>query len=85
MSIEAKVSTIVAQQLNVNDNDIKPTHVLDDSSPIGHTYADPLDLAEIWLVLEDAFDIEVDESYDEPTTVQHLVNCVRNSVRSRPK
>ena len=75
MSQEAileKVRTIVAEQLSVDSNEVKP-----DSSFQNDLGADSLDTVELVMALEEAFDIEIpDEAAEGIATVGDAVKYI---------
>lgn len=70
-----KIKAIVAEQLNVNAGDIKlETTIIDDLG------ADSLDVVELVMALEEAFDIEIpDEEAEKISTVGDIVAYVENN------
>lgn len=70
-----KIKAIVAEQLNVNAEDIKlETTIIDDLG------ADSLDVVELVMALEEAFDIEIpDEDAEKISTVGDIVAYVENN------
>ena len=70
--IEARVKKIVAEQLGVNEADIKT-----ESSFVDDLGADSLDTVELVMALEDAFETEIpDEDAEKITTVQQAIDYV---------
>ncbi len=70
--IEAKITAIVAEQLGVDESEIKP-----DSSFIDDLGADSLDTVELVMALEEAFETEIpDEEAEKITTVQAAIDYV---------
>jgi acyl carrier protein len=67
-SLEMKIRTIVAEQLGVTLDEISPdANILDDLG------ADSLDVVEMVMSLEEAFDIEVpDEEVEEMRTIADI-------------
>jgi acyl carrier protein len=71
-SLETKIRTIVAEQLGVTLDEISPdANILDDLG------ADSLDVVEMVMSLEEAFDIEVpDEEVEEMRTIADIERYV---------
>jgi acyl carrier protein len=71
-SLETKIRTIVAEQLGVTVDEISPdANILDDLG------ADSLDVVEMVMSLEEAFDIEVpDEEVEEMRTIADIERYV---------
>ncbi len=73
MSIEERVKKIVAEQLGVNEDQIK-----NDDSFVDDLGADSLDTVELVMALEEEFDTEIpDEEAEKITTVQLAVDYVK--------
>ena len=71
--IEAKVKKIVAEQLGVNEADIK-----NESSFVDDLGADSLDTVELVMALEDAFETEIpDDQAEKITTVQLAIEYMK--------
>ena len=71
--IEAKVKKIVAEQLGVNEADIK-----NESSFVDDLGADSLDTVELVMALEDSFETEIpDDQAEKITTVQQAIDYVK--------
>ncbi|WBF65906.1 MAG: acyl carrier protein [Candidatus Kinetoplastibacterium crithidii] len=76
-SIEQRVKKIVAEQLGVNESDIK-----DNSSFVEDLGADSLDMVELVMALEDEFETEIpDEEAEKINTVQQAVNYILGSYK----
>ena len=70
--IQAKVVSIVAEHLGVEERDIKP-----DSSFTEDLGADSLDLVEVVMSLEEQFDLEIaDEQSEKIKTLQDAVDYI---------
>ncbi|MBK8335560.1 MAG: acyl carrier protein [Sterolibacteriaceae bacterium] len=71
-SIEQRVKKIVAEQLGVNESEIKI-----ESSFVDDLGADSLDTVELVMALEEEFECEIpDEEAEKITTVQQAVNYI---------
>lgn len=70
--IEAKVRSLVADQLGVGEDEIKP-----ESSFIDDLGADSLDIVELVMALEEEFGIEIpDDEQDNIKTVGDAINYI---------
>ncbi len=77
-NIEQRVKKIVAEQLGVNESDIKT-----ESSFVNDLGADSLDTVELVMALEEEFETEIpDEEAEKITTVQHAINYVQSHVKA---
>jgi acyl carrier protein len=71
-NIEQRVKKIVAEQLGVNEADIK-----NESSFVDDLGADSLDTVELVMALEEEFECEIpDEDAEKITTVQQAIDYV---------
>ena len=71
-NIEQRVKKIVAQQLGVNESEIKT-----ESSFVDDLGADSLDTVELVMALEEEFECEIpDEEAEKITTVQQAIDYV---------
>ena len=71
-NIEQRVKKIVAEQLGVNEADVK-----NDSSFVNDLGADSLDTVELVMALEEEFETEIpDEEAEKITTVQQAVDYI---------
>ena len=71
--IEARVKKIIAEQLGVNEAEIK-----NDSSFVDDLGADSLDTVELVMALEEEFETEIpDEEAEKITTVQQAVDYIK--------
>ena len=72
MSVEAKVKSIIAEQLGVGEDEIKPA-----SAFIEDLGADSLDIVELVIAMEEEFEVEIpDEEAENIKTVQDAVNYI---------
>lgn len=72
MSIEQRVKKIVAEQLGVNEAEVKT-----ESSFVNDLGADSLDTVELVMALEEEFECEIpDEDAEKITTVQQAIDYV---------
>ncbi|KIA82060.1 acyl carrier protein [Chromobacterium amazonense] len=71
-NIEARVKKIVAEQLGVNEAEVKT-----ESSFVDDLGADSLDTVELVMALEEEFECEIpDEEAEKITTVQQAIDFV---------
>ena len=76
-NIEQRVKKIVAEQLGVNEADVKT-----DSSFVNDLGADSLDTVELVMALEEEFETEIpDEEAEKITTVQQAIDYVSANVK----
>jgi acyl carrier protein len=72
--ITAKVKSIITEQLDVDEDEIKP-----ESTFIDDLGADSLGLVELLLAFEDEFKIEIpDEDTEKIRTVQDAINYIKD-------
>lgn len=72
-NIEARVKKVVAEQLSINEADIK-----NESAFIEDLGADSLDTVELVMALEDVFSIEIPDSEQEKLrTVQQAIDYIK--------
>ena len=72
-NVEQRVRKIVAEQLGVNEVDVKS-----ESSFVNDLGADSLDTVELVMALEEEFECEIpDEEAEKITTVQQAVDYVK--------
>jgi acyl carrier protein len=73
-NIEQRVKKIVAEQLGVNEADVKS-----ESSFVNDLGADSLDTVELVMALEEEFETEIpDEEAEKITTVQHAIDYIQS-------
>ena len=71
-AIEAKVKSIIADQLGVGEDEIKP-----ESSFIEDLGADSLDIVELVMAMEEEFEVEIpDEEAENIKSVGDAINYV---------
>ncbi|QSQ14612.1 acyl carrier protein [Myxococcus landrumensis] len=71
-NIEAKVKGIIADQLGVGEDEIKP-----ESSFIEDLGADSLDIVELVMAMEEEFEVEIpDEEAENIKTVGDAINYI---------
>jgi acyl carrier protein len=76
-NIEQRVKKIVAEQLGVNEADIKI-----ESSFVDDLGADSLDTVELVMALEEEFECEIpDEEAEKITTVKQAIDYVTNNLK----
>lgn len=72
-SIEQRVNKIVAEQLGINEKEIK-----NEFSFVEDLGADSLDMVELVMALEDAFEIEIsDYDAEKITTIQQAIDYIQ--------
>lgn len=78
-NIEEKVKEIIAEQLGVKKEEIKP-----ESSFVDDLGADSLDTVEIVMALEEEFGIEIpDEDAEKISTVGEAIQYIENKVKEK--
>ena len=76
-NIEQRVKRIVAEQLGVNEADIK-----NESNFVDDLGADSLDTVELVMALEEEFECEIpDEDAEKITTVQQAIDYVNANIK----
>lgn len=77
-SIEQRVKKIVAEQLGVNETDIK-----NESTFVDDLGADSLDTVELVMALEEEFECEIpDEEAEKITSVQQAIDYVNSHLNA---
>jgi len=78
MSVEEKVKQIIVEQLSVAEEDVVP-----EASFVDDLGADSLDLVEMIMAMEEAFDISIaDEDAEKIKTVQDAINYIKENSAS---
>jgi len=73
VAVEEKVKKVVAEKLSV-----EPEEVVPEASFVDDLGADSLDLVELIMAMEEAFDIEIsDEEAEKLQTVKDAVNYIK--------
>jgi len=76
-NIEERVKKIVAEQLSLNDDQVKP-----EASFVDDLGADSLDTVELVMALEEEFETEIpDEDAEKITTVQHAIDYIQTHLK----
>jgi len=74
-NVDQRVKKIVAEQLGVNEADVKS-----ESSFVNDLGADSLDTVELVMALEEEFECEIpDEEAEKITTVQQAIDYIKNN------
>jgi acyl carrier protein len=74
MSVEQKVKQIIVEQLGVDESQVDPT-----ASFVDDLGADSLDIVELVMAFEEAFDLDIpDEDAEKITTVKDAVEYIKN-------
>ena len=77
-NIEQRVKKIVAEQLGVNESEIKT-----ESSFVDDLGADSLDTVELVMALEEEFECEIpDEEAEKITSVQQAIDYIKAHVKN---
>ena len=73
-NVEMKVKSIIAEQLGVGEDEIKP-----ESSFIDDLGADSLDIVELVMAMEEEFDVEIpDEQAESIKTVKDAIEYINS-------
>ena len=79
MSVEQKVKQIIVEQLGVDESQVDAT-----ASFVDDLGADSLDIVELVMAFEEAFDIEIpDEDAEKIRTVQDAVSYINQHAKSK--
>lgn len=77
MNVEAKVNSIIALQLQVDESEVTPGSILVDD--LG---ADSLDVVEIVIQVEEDFDLEIpNEEAENVRTVQDVIDGIKRKLK----
>ena len=77
-NIEQRVTKIVAEQLGVNEADVKH-----ESSFVNDLGADSLDTVELVMALEEEFETEIpDEEAEKIATVKQAIDFIKSHVKA---
>ena len=77
MSVEQKVKQIIVEQLGVDEAQVDPT-----ASFVDDLGADSLDIVELVMAFEEAFDIDIpDEDAEKITTVKDAIDYIENKAK----
>ena len=76
-SLDEKVKQIIVEQLGVDEGEVTPTaHFVDDLG------ADSLDIVELVMAFEEAFEIEIpDEDAEKITTVKDAIDYIQSHTK----
>ena len=76
-TVEQRVKKIVAEQLSVNEAEVKP-----ESTFVDDLGADSLDTVELVMALEEEFECEIpDEEAEKITNVQQAIDYVKSHAK----
>jgi acyl carrier protein len=77
-SLDERVKQIIVEQLGVDEAEVTPTaHFIDDLG------ADSLDIVELVMAFEEAFEIEIpDEDAEKITTVKDAIDYIQSHVKT---
>lgn len=79
MAVAEKVKSIIVDQLNVDDDEVK-----DDASFVDDLGADSLDTVELVMAFEEEFDIEIpDEDAEKITCVKEAVEYIEANAKKK--
>jgi len=78
MEILDKIKEIVAEQLGIDEDEVVP-----EASFIDDLGADSLDIVELIMAFEEAFDLEIpDEDAEKIKTVQNAIDYIKNNTNT---
>ena len=77
IDVEGKVKKIISEQLGIDEDEITPGSTFEDD--LG---ADSLDIVELTMQFEEAFDLEIpDDDVEKMKTVKDAVDYVQSKVK----
>jgi len=75
MEILDKIKEIISEQLGIDEDEVVP-----EASFIDDLGADSLDIVELIMAFEEAFDLEIpDEDAEKIKTVQNVIDYIKNN------
>lgn len=75
MDVLAKVKSLMVEQLDVDEEEVKPKTTFEDLD------ADSLDVVELVMALEEEFDLEIsDEAVENIKTVADIIDYIEKSI-----
>ena len=79
MSVEEKVKQIIVEQLGVDEAQVDPS-----ASFVEDLGADSLDIVELVMAFEEAFEIDIpDEDAEKITTVKDAIEYIQNKTKNK--
>ncbi len=79
MQVEEKVKQIIVEQLGVDENQVDPS-----ASFVDDLGADSLDIVELIMAFEEAFDVEIpDEDAEKIATVKDAIDYIEAKVSKK--
>ena len=79
MAVADKVKSIIVEQLGVDEEEVTP-----DASFVDDLGADSLDIVELVMAFEEAFELEIpDEDAEKITTVKDAVEYIENKTSKK--
>ena len=79
MEVEQKVKQIIVEQLGVDENQVD-----DNASFVDDLGADSLDIVELVMAFEEAFELEIpDEDAEKITTVRQAIDYIKDKTSKK--
>jgi len=79
MSVEEKVKQIIVEQLGVDESQVDPA-----ASFVEDLGADSLDIVELVMAFEEAFEIDIpDEDAEKITTVKDAIDYIQSHTKNK--